>query len=96
MTALLNVVETLLNILYLFQAHVVASPAAPLIGFASAVMTLSKTVLYWAQEYYCNGCSVGHNNIYDLVVFWIIPNGCVVLSFVSSRCLLIAFSVGYG
>lgn len=85
--SLLNVVETLLNILYLFQAHVVASPAAPLIGFASAVMTLSKTVLYWAQEYYCNGCSVGHNNIYDLVVFWIIPNGLwlIVPSFVIWR-----------
>ncbi|CAK5274140.1 unnamed protein product [Mycena citricolor] len=32
----------------------------PMIGFAAATMTLSKTVLYWAQEYYCNYCAVGH------------------------------------
>ena len=41
-----------MNIGYLYLAHVAGSPAAPLLGFASAVMTLSKTVLYWLQEYY--------------------------------------------
>ena len=53
--ALLNIVENFMNIGYLYLAHVTGSPAAPLLGFASAVMTLSKTVLYWAQEYYCGG-----------------------------------------
>lgn len=54
-TAALNVVETLMNLGYLFLAHIAPTPVAPLLGFASAVMTLSKTVLYWAQEYYCGG-----------------------------------------
>ncbi|KAA1466877.1 hypothetical protein DENSPDRAFT_812247 [Dentipellis sp. KUC8613] len=71
----MNLVETALNIYYLYLAHVVQWPAASMIGFASATMTLSKTVLYWLQEYYCGGCSVGHNAAKELIIFWIIPNG---------------------
>ncbi|KAJ3476529.1 hypothetical protein NLI96_g11098 [Meripilus lineatus] len=73
--AALNVVETLMNLGYLFLAHIAPTPVAPLLGFASAVMTLSKTVLYWAQEYYCGGCAVGHNNWQTLLAYWIIPGG---------------------
>ncbi|KAJ7705590.1 hypothetical protein B0H17DRAFT_1038372 [Mycena rosella] len=73
--SLLNVVETLMNIVYLYTAHVAAWPPAPLVGFAAATMTLSKTVLYWAQEYYCNYCAVGHNTLSDLITYWIVPNG---------------------
>ncbi len=75
--AALNIVENFKNIAYLYLAHVAGSPAAPLLGFASAVMTLSKTVLYWLQEFYCGGCAVGHNDLKTLIVYWIIPNGCV-------------------
>ncbi|KAI0330653.1 hypothetical protein GY45DRAFT_728389 [Cubamyces sp. BRFM 1775] len=71
----LNIVENFMNIAYLYLAHVSGSPGAPLLGFASAVMTLSKTVLYWLQEYYCGGCAVGHNDLKTLIVYWIIPNG---------------------
>jgi hypothetical protein len=71
-------VETLLNMAYLYSAHVTASPLAPLIGFASTSSTLSKTVLFFAQEYYCNYCSVGHNSLKDLIQYWIIPNGYVI------------------
>ncbi|KAG5653809.1 hypothetical protein H0H81_010277 [Sphagnurus paluster] len=38
-------------------------------------MTLSKTLLYWFQEYYCGYCAVGHNSVKDLILYWIIPNG---------------------
>ncbi|KAL7284251.1 hypothetical protein PYCCODRAFT_1430122 [Trametes coccinea BRFM310] len=80
----LNIVENFMNIGYLYLAHVTGSPVAPLLGFASAVMTLSKTVLYWLQEYYCGGCAVGHNDLKTLIVYWIIPNGLwlVVPSFI--------------
>jgi hypothetical protein len=65
-----------MNVIYLYLSHVTApSPSAPVIGFAAAVMTLSKTVLYIGQEYFCNYCSVGHNNAFDLFFLWIIPNG---------------------
>ncbi|KAF9220377.1 hypothetical protein BS17DRAFT_787695 [Gyrodon lividus] len=77
--ALLNVVETLMNLTYVYLAHVSSWSAAPLVGFAAATMTLSKTVLYWAQEYYCGGCAIGHNSLEDLVVYWIIPNGLWIL-----------------
>ncbi|TDL19000.1 hypothetical protein BD410DRAFT_792607 [Rickenella mellea] len=73
--SLLNVIETALNLLYLYLVYGASSPAAPLVGFGSAVMTLSKTVLYWANEYFCGGCSVGHNPPLTLLVYWIIPNG---------------------
>ncbi|KAG5644647.1 hypothetical protein DXG03_008029 [Asterophora parasitica] len=37
-------------------------------------MTLAKTILYTSQEYFCNGCSVGHNDLLIVVLFWIMPN----------------------
>ncbi len=67
----------MMNLAYLYLAHVVQWPAATIVGFAAVVMTLSKTVLYWAQEYYCGFCAIGHNNAWDLVTLWIIPNGYV-------------------
>ncbi|KAM6494851.1 hypothetical protein JOM56_009474 [Amanita muscaria] len=73
--SLLNVIETALNLTYVYLAHVAGWHGAPLIGFASAVMTLSKTVLYMAQDYYCNWCSVGHNPLDKLIVYFVIPNG---------------------
>lgn len=78
--AFMNLVETALNVYYVYAQHILASPSAPLIGFASAVMTLSKTVLYWLQEYYCGGCAVGHNDAFTLFWFWIVPNGYVDIS----------------
>lgn len=71
----LNIVETLMNLAYVYLAHVSGWSPAPLIGFAAATMTLSKTVLYWAQEYYCGLCAIGHNNLSDIIIYWIIPNG---------------------
>ena len=76
--ALLNVIETLLNIAYLYLAHIAQWPPATIIGFGAALMTLSKTVLYWAQEYYCGFCAIGHNTASDLFFLWIIPNGWVL------------------
>ncbi|KAG6861172.1 hypothetical protein C0995_002979 [Termitomyces sp. Mi166 len=76
--SLLNAIETVLNIVYLYLAYVAAWPPASLVALVSASMTLSKTILYWAQEYYCGFCSIGHNTTYDLIVYWIIPNGCGV------------------
>ena len=73
--ALLNLVESFLNFLYLYKTHFAPTPMAPLIGLVSATMTLSKTTLYWAQEYFCNYCAVGHNTLFDLILLWIIPNG---------------------
>jgi len=73
--SLLNVFETILNLTYLYYAHVVGWAPATLIGFTSASLTLAKTVLYWLQEYFCNYCAVGHNSFSDLVIYWIIPNG---------------------
>ncbi|KAI9902436.1 hypothetical protein N3K66_001788 [Trichothecium roseum] len=49
--------------------------AALLVGFSAAVMTLSKTVLYWAHEYFSEFANIGHNAPFDLLLLWIIPNG---------------------
>jgi len=73
--AFMNVIETFLNLSYVYLAHVSQSPAAPVIGFAAIVMTLSKTVLYFAQEIFCGMCGTGQNNLFNWTVYWIIPNG---------------------
>ncbi|PQK12855.1 hypothetical protein BB8028_0003g14700 [Beauveria bassiana] len=48
---------------------------AVLIGFSAAVMTLSKTILYWLNEYYSGFDNIGHNDLVSLIFLWIIPNG---------------------
>lgn len=73
--AVMNIFENFMNIAYLYLTHVQGSSFAPLLGFTSAVMTLWKTILYWAQEYYCGGCSIGHNTVPDLLLYWVLPNG---------------------
>ncbi|KAJ7830639.1 hypothetical protein B0H14DRAFT_2365668 [Mycena olivaceomarginata] len=65
--ALLNVVEMMMNLVYLYTAHVTAWLPVPL-GFTVAAITLSKTLLYWAQEYFCNFCAVGHNSLEDPMI----------------------------
>ncbi|KAL7792459.1 hypothetical protein V8C37DRAFT_380376 [Trichoderma ceciliae] len=86
---LLNAVETLMYVWYLWVWHfqgvvsaegvkVVGGRAgarAALIGFSAAVMTFSKTFLYWANEYYSGFDNIGHNPLMDLIFLWIIPNG---------------------
>ncbi|KAG6334855.1 hypothetical protein ID866_4231 [Astraeus odoratus] len=77
--ASLNLIENVLNIIYIYYAHFSPSSVAPLIGFAGALMTLSKTVLYWAQEYFCGFCATGHNDLATWLVYWILPNGLWIL-----------------
>ncbi|XDG00601.1 hypothetical protein ABKA04_000216 [Annulohypoxylon sp. FPYF3050] len=48
---------------------------AVLVAFSAAVMTLSKTVLYWLNEYFSGFDNIGHNSREDLILLWIIPNG---------------------
>ncbi|KAF3343665.1 hypothetical protein VdG2_07723 [Verticillium dahliae VDG2] len=45
------------------------------LAYLAAVMTLSKTVLYWMKEYYSGFAYIGHNTAPDLIFLWIIPNG---------------------
>ena len=49
----MNVVETILNFLYVYLAAIDGRPQAravsPLVGFSVALMTFWKTVLYWLQ-----------------------------------------------
>jgi hypothetical protein len=71
----MNLVETALNVFYLYLAHVVKYPAASVVGFTSVTMTLWKTVLYLLQEYCCNFCATGHNDLKTWITLFIIPNG---------------------
>ncbi|KAM0436644.1 hypothetical protein ACHAPT_002353 [Fusarium lateritium] len=84
----LNVVESLMYLVYLWLIWTRADRGAArrtlsgrdgalavLIGFSAAVMTLSKTALYWANEYYSGFDNIGHNPPLDLLYLWILPNG---------------------
>ncbi|KAK2629023.1 hypothetical protein QTJ16_002126 [Diplocarpon rosae] len=48
---------------------------AVVVGYSAAVMTFSKTLLYWLNEYYSGFHNIGHNSARDLIFLWIIPNG---------------------
>lgn len=48
---------------------------ALLLGFAAAVMTLSKTVLYYFNEYFSGFANVGHNDWPTLLWFYVVMNG---------------------
>ncbi|KAL1297088.1 hypothetical protein AAFC00_004672 [Neodothiora populina] len=52
---------------------------AVLILYGSSIMTLSKTVLYWLNEAFGGFANIGHNDMYSLVVLWIIPNGAWII-----------------
>lgn len=47
---------------------------AVLVLFTALVMTWSKTILYWANEYFAGFTSIGHNDFW-MMTFWIILNG---------------------
>ncbi|EDU39468.1 EBP domain containing protein [Pyrenophora tritici-repentis] len=48
---------------------------AALIGFAAAVMTLSKTVLYYFNEYYSGFANIKHNDFLTILWFYGVMNG---------------------
>ncbi|KIV89345.1 hypothetical protein PV10_08920 [Exophiala mesophila] len=48
---------------------------AVIILFSATIMTLSKTVLYWLNEYYSGFANIGHNSAWNLGWLWILPNG---------------------
>ncbi|KAI9470502.1 MAG: hypothetical protein EXX96DRAFT_584557 [Benjaminiella poitrasii] len=75
--ALMNVIETVLNLLYLhlLKKKNVSVGQANLVGFSAALMTLSKTALYWLVELFSGYQHIGHNSMKNLIFLWIIPNG---------------------
>ncbi|KAF2183243.1 hypothetical protein K469DRAFT_583835 [Zopfia rhizophila CBS 207.26] len=52
---------------------------ALVIGFTAAVMTLSKTVLYYLNEYYCAFENTRHNDWPTLIAFYGVMNGLWVI-----------------
>ncbi|KAG8719617.1 hypothetical protein FRC08_002427 [Ceratobasidium sp. 394] len=71
----MNVVETVMNLGYVYMTHVRPATSAPLVGFAAVVMTLSKTVLYWMNDFFCSWCMTGHNPPMKWIVLFALPNG---------------------
>ncbi|KAJ5551408.1 hypothetical protein N7535_000642 [Penicillium sp. DV-2018c] len=48
---------------------------ALMIAYTASVMTLSKTILYWLNEFFSGFDNIGHNAPLTLFFYWIIPNG---------------------
>lgn len=46
---------------------------AVLILYGTSLATVSKTILYWLNEAFSGFASVGHNDLYSLVVLWALP-----------------------
>ncbi|KAF9532669.1 hypothetical protein CPB83DRAFT_890853 [Crepidotus variabilis] len=73
--AVLNIIETTLNLLYLYFVHVAPNDMAPIFGFSGAGLTLAKTTLWALQEHFCQHCSyaAGMTNFTEFFKFWIAP-----------------------
>ncbi|KAI9680916.1 MAG: hypothetical protein M1829_000996 [Trizodia sp. TS-e1964] len=52
---------------------------AVLVGFAAAVMTLSKTTLYMCNEAFASFGNIAHNSLSVILTMWILPNGMWIL-----------------
>jgi len=87
--AVLNVIENIFGILYLWWTHVFPSELAVLAGYTGSAMTLAKTLLYVSQEYFCGFCAIGHNTFTSQLLYWIGPN-CAWITISS----LIMYSLG--
>ncbi|KAF8813414.1 hypothetical protein BYT27DRAFT_7180912 [Phlegmacium glaucopus] len=88
--AISNLIETSLNLAYLYTVHISPNDIAPLFGFSGASLTLLKTTIWVLQEYYCGGCSLaGKDHLLDTFKFWVCPN---IVWF--SLCTLIVARLG--
>ncbi|KJA20558.1 hypothetical protein HYPSUDRAFT_786980 [Hypholoma sublateritium FD-334 SS-4] len=73
--AISNLIETSLNLIYLFMVHVSRQNIAPLFGFSGAGMTLTKTTIWILQEHFCGKCSQSSmNELSEIIKFWVAPN----------------------
>ncbi|GAA5996942.1 uncharacterized protein JCM10292_006100 [Rhodotorula paludigena] len=72
--ALMNIPESILNILFLVLSAR-ESPVAILVGFLAVVMTSWKTVLYWLIDQQSGWSYTGHNSLRDWIILFAIPNG---------------------
>lgn len=50
-------------------------PAGPVIAFAVTLLTSSKTILYFLQEYYCGWCNTAQNDRFTFWTVWVATNG---------------------
>ncbi|KAI9246260.1 hypothetical protein BDA99DRAFT_489919 [Phascolomyces articulosus] len=74
--AFMNLVETALNFVYLWMVSNSQKPGrTSLVGFSAVILTVAKTVLYWLVEFYSGMRHTGHNELFDYILLWIIPNG---------------------
>ncbi|KAJ6102194.1 hypothetical protein N7486_004621 [Penicillium sp. IBT 16267x] len=48
---------------------------ALMVAYTASVMTLSKTILYWLNEFFSGFDNIGHNDAFTLIVLWMLPNG---------------------
>ncbi|KAF8960013.1 hypothetical protein BDZ97DRAFT_1355474 [Flammula alnicola] len=73
--AISNLVETSLNVAYLYAVYVSPKNIAPLFGFAGASLTLCKTTIWVLQEHFCGRCSQSPKSDFsEILKFWIAPN----------------------
>ncbi|CAA7258806.1 unnamed protein product [Cyclocybe aegerita] len=74
--AVSNLVETSLNLIYIYRVYISPRNTAPIFGFAGAGLTLAKTTIWVLQEHFCGRCSyfAGRTDFQETLKFWIAPN----------------------
>ncbi|KAK9321007.1 hypothetical protein V1517DRAFT_327569 [Lipomyces orientalis] len=78
-----NLIEVLLDCVYLYLVHGVATKdsrrAASLIAIMATLMTGYKTVIFILQEYYSDFSSIRHNPFSEIFLKWVFPQTLFVL-----------------
>ncbi|KAI9785076.1 MAG: hypothetical protein M1816_000546 [Peltula sp. TS41687] len=84
--AVLNAVESTLYLAYLWFATAASrdrergdkgggrEALGPVLGLVAAAMTLSKTGIYWLNEWFSGWADIRHNSWSRLISYWILPN----------------------
>ncbi|KAI9843781.1 MAG: hypothetical protein M1837_006142 [Sclerophora amabilis] len=52
---------------------------AVLVGFAAAVMTVSKTMCYWLREYYSARAAMRDSSAFSILLLFVIPKGALLI-----------------
>ncbi|KAI5202766.1 hypothetical protein E4T42_02454 [Aureobasidium subglaciale] len=81
--------------------HGSAAAKAVVLLYGVALMTLSKTVLYWLNEVFSGFANIGHNDPASIFFLWALPNGLwiafpIYLVYVSAKEILEGLQVAIG
>lgn len=86
--AIMSLFEICIGIISLYLAHIKKTILAILFAFSALLLTGTKTIFIFLQEFIGHFEHVNHNSISDLVFSYILPNSVwIIIPFIAVFCL---------